>query len=47
MYRGYASCFVVVAVVACLLVLDSMKHFENLPLQQASHARKQFGILPL
>jgi hypothetical protein len=24
-----------------------MKHFENLPLQQVSHARIQFGILSL
>jgi hypothetical protein len=24
-----------------------MKQFENLPLQQGSHARMQFGILPL
>jgi hypothetical protein len=46
--RGYTSCFiVVVAVVACLLVLYSMKQFENLPLTQGSHARMQFGILPL
>jgi hypothetical protein len=43
------ACFVVavvVDVVACLLVLYSMKQFENLPLQQGSHARMQFGILP-
>jgi hypothetical protein len=46
--RGYTSCFVVVATaVACLLVLYSMKQFENLPLQQGSHARMQFDILPL
>jgi hypothetical protein len=24
-----------------------MKQFDNLPLQQGSHARMQFGILPL
>jgi hypothetical protein len=35
-------CFVVVAVVACLLVLYSIKQFENMPLQQDSHARMQF-----
>jgi hypothetical protein len=29
-----------------LLVLYSMKQFENLPLQQGSHARMQFGNLP-
>jgi hypothetical protein len=33
--HGYTSCFVVVAV-AFLLVLYSMKQFENLPLQQGS-----------
>jgi hypothetical protein len=45
--RGYTSCFVVAVVVACLLVLYSMKQFDNLTLQQGSHARMQFGILPL
>jgi hypothetical protein len=30
-----------------LLVLYSMKQFENLPLQQGSHARMQFENLPL
>jgi hypothetical protein len=43
------ACFVVAVVVvdvACFLVLYSMKQFENLPLQQGSHARMQFGILP-
>jgi hypothetical protein len=47
---GYTSCFVVVfavAVVACLLILYSMKQFDNLPLHQGSHARMQFGILSL
>jgi hypothetical protein len=49
---GYTSCFVVavvtvVAVVACLLVLYSWKQFDNLTLQQCSHARMQFGILLL
>jgi hypothetical protein len=44
--RGYTSCFVV-AVVACLLVLYSLKQFDNPTMQQGSHARKQFGILPL
>jgi hypothetical protein len=45
------SCFVVVVVVvlflvvACLLVLYSMKQFENV--QQESHAHIQVGILPL
>jgi hypothetical protein len=33
--------------VACLLVLYSMKQFKNLPQQQGSHMRMQFGILPL
>jgi hypothetical protein len=37
----------VVAVVACLLVLYSLKQFDNMTLQQNSHARMQFGILPL
>jgi hypothetical protein len=50
-FRGYASCFVVVAVavaaVACLLVLYSIKQFVKLPLQQGSHASMQFGMLPL
>jgi hypothetical protein len=48
---GIPSCFVVVvavvAVIACLLVLYSMEQFDNLPLQQGSHVRMQFGILPL
>jgi hypothetical protein len=30
-----------------LLVLYSIKQFENLLLQQGSHARMQFDILPL
>jgi hypothetical protein len=33
--------------VCTLLVLYSMKQFDNLRLQQGSHARMQFGILPL
>jgi hypothetical protein len=49
--RGHTSCFVVVGVVvvvvACLLVLYSMKQFENLTLPLVSHARMQIGILPL
>jgi hypothetical protein len=36
-----------VAAVACLPVLYWIKQFENLPLQQGSHARMQFDILPL
>jgi hypothetical protein len=47
---GYTSCFVVaiaVAVAVAVAVLYSMKQFENLPLQQGSHAHMQFGILPL
>jgi hypothetical protein len=51
---GYTSCFVVVVVavvavvaVTCLLVLYSIKQLVTLPLQQGSHARMQFGILPL
>jgi hypothetical protein len=36
-----------VVVVACLLVLYSMKQFDNLTLQHGSHARMQFGILLL
>jgi hypothetical protein len=43
--RGYIYCFVVA--VACLLVLYSIKQFVKLPLQHGSHARMQFGILPL
>jgi hypothetical protein len=47
-HRGYTSCFVVVVVVvACLLVLYSMKQFKSLTLQQGSHACMHFGILPL
>jgi hypothetical protein len=44
MLRGYTSCFVVVS---CLLVLYSIMQFENLSLQQGSHARMQFDILQL
>jgi hypothetical protein len=32
---------------ACLLVLYALKQFDNLTLQQGSHALMQFGILPL
>jgi hypothetical protein len=45
--QRYTSCFVVAVVVAGLIVLYSMKQFDNLTLQQGSHARMQFGILPL
>jgi hypothetical protein len=49
--HGFTSCFVVTVavavVVAGLLVLYSMMQVENLPLQQGSHARMQFGILSL
>jgi hypothetical protein len=48
---GYmiTSCFFVAVAVAvvCLLVLYSMKQFNNLTLQQGNQARMQFGILPL
>jgi hypothetical protein len=37
----------VTVAVACLIVLYSMKQFENLPLQLGSHTRMQFGIMPL
>jgi capsule polysaccharide modification protein KpsS len=46
-FRGYTACFVVVAVVAvvaCLHVLYSMKQFENLPLQRGTHARMQLDV---
>jgi hypothetical protein len=46
---GYmiTSCFFVAVAVVCLLVLYSMKQFNNLTLQQGNQARMQFGILPL
>jgi hypothetical protein len=44
--RGYTSCFVVVAVVAaCLLVLYSMKQFENLPLHCSISATHAYSLV--